>query len=196
VSDTTDLRLVWHSSFASYTGYSGSSLAFVLGLVQRGAHVRPLYLYGADHDEQLAAGRMHPGILQLQQQPLDLNCTQIVYAPGDRFSKNSGRYRIGFSMLEADRLPADWVAQANQLDEIWTPTQWGVDIFQHSGISRPVYAVPLGIDPQIYHPSAPRSTLHDRTVFLSLNGAHARAGMYYFKPTGVPSSLLIQCSCY
>jgi hypothetical protein len=47
------MHLVWHSSFASLTGYSGSSLAFVLGLDARGVAVRPLYLYGADRDEHI-----------------------------------------------------------------------------------------------------------------------------------------------
>jgi glycosyltransferase involved in cell wall biosynthesis len=161
-------QLVWHSSFASFTGYSGSSLAFVLGLDARGAQVRPLYLYGADHDEQIAAGRMHPRIVELQQAPLRLDLPQVVYAPGDRFSKNSGSYRIGFTMLEADRLPPEWVAQANQLDEIWTPSQWGAAVFQASGITRPVRVVPLGFDPAIYHPGAARASLQERTIFLSV----------------------------
>src|SRR5688572_18694920 len=94
--------LTWHSSFASFTGYSGSSLALVLGLDARGVAVRPLYLYGADYDEQIAAGRMHPQILALQKRPVDLAAPQVIYAPGDRFSKNSGSYRIGFTMHEAD----------------------------------------------------------------------------------------------
>ena len=51
--------LVWHSSFASLTGYSGSARAFVLGLDERGVDVRPLFIYGADHDEQVLAGHMH-----------------------------------------------------------------------------------------------------------------------------------------
>ncbi|GAB4111200.1 MAG: glycosyltransferase [Roseiflexaceae bacterium] len=160
--------LVWHSSFASFTGYSGSSLALVLGLDRRGVAVRPLYLYGADHDEQIAAGRMHPRISELQQQPLDLGGVQVVYAPGDRLSKNSGRYRIGYTMHETDRLPREWVVQANQMDELWVPSTWGAEVFRASGITRPVYTVPLGIDPQIYRPGPPRQTLSDRTVFLSV----------------------------
>jgi hypothetical protein len=94
-----DSMLTWHSSFASFTGYSGSSLAFVLGLDARGVAVRPLYLYGADHDEQVSAGRLHPRIAELQREPLRLDQPQVVYAPGDRFSKNSGGYRVGFTRL-------------------------------------------------------------------------------------------------
>ncbi len=160
--------VVWHSSFASLTGYSGSALAFALGLDQRGHTVRPLYLYGADHDEQIAAGRMHPRIAALQQAELRLDWPQVVYAPGDRFSKNSGAYRIGFTMLEADRLPADWVGQANQMDEVWTPSAWGAAVFAASGVARPIHAVPLGFDPAIFRPGPRRARMADRTVFLSV----------------------------
>jgi glycosyltransferase involved in cell wall biosynthesis len=160
--------LVWHSSFASFTGYSGSALALVLGLDARGLAVRPLYVYGADHDELLLVGRMHPRILELQRAPVRLDAPQVVYAPGDRFSKNSGSYRVGFTMLEVDRLPGDWASQANQMDEVWTPSAWGVEVFRASGVTRPVYPIPLGVDPGRFHPGPPRQHLRDRTVFLSV----------------------------
>jgi glycosyltransferase involved in cell wall biosynthesis len=168
--------LVWHSSFATLTGYSGSSLAFALGLDALGYAVRPLYLYGADHDERIAAGRLHPRIAELQRGPLRLDAPQVVYAPGDRFSKNSGAYRVGFTMHEVDRLPVEWVAQANQMDELWTPTQWGAEVFAASGVTRPVYVVPLGVDPARYTPGPPRARLAGRTVFLSVFEWGARKG--------------------
>lgn len=169
-------HIVWHSSFATLTGYSGSSLAFALGLDARGYAVRPLYLYGADHDELLAAGRLHPRIAELQRAPLRLDVPQVVYAPGDRFSKNSGAYRIGFTMHEADALPRSWVEQANQMDEVWTPTRWGAEVFAASGVTRPTHVVPLGVDTGRFRPAPPRSGLAGRTVFLSVFEWGARKG--------------------
>jgi glycosyltransferase involved in cell wall biosynthesis len=160
--------VVWQSSFAALTGYSGSSLAFVLGLDARGVDVRPLYLYGADYDEQVQAGGMHPRVRELQGRPLRLDTPQVVYAPGDRFSKNSGAYRVGFTMLETDRLPPSWVEQANQMDEVWTPTAWGAEVFRSSGVERPVHVVPLGVDAGRFKPGRPRERLAERTIFLSV----------------------------
>ena len=168
--------IVWHSSFAALTGYSGSSRAFTLGLDARGISVRPLFLYGADHDEQVIAGHLHPRIKQLQALPLRLDVPQVVYAPADRFSKNSGSYRIGFTMLEVDRLPADWVGQANQMDEVWTPTTWGAEVFHASGVQRPIIVVPLGVDTTHFRPGSPRTKLADRTIFLSVFEWGARKG--------------------
>ena len=42
-------------------------------------------------------------------------------------------------MLETDRLPASWVEQSNQMDEVWTPTEWGAGVFRASGVTRPQY---------------------------------------------------------
>jgi glycosyltransferase involved in cell wall biosynthesis len=99
-----------------------------------------------------------------------------VYAAGDRFSKNSGSYRIGFTMLEVDRLPDSWVEQANQMDEVWTPTEWGADMFRSSGVQRPVQVIPLGVDSVRFQPGAPRAHLRDRTLFLSIFEWGARKG--------------------
>jgi len=194
--------LVWHSSFAALTGYSGSSLAFVLGLDARQVAVRPLFLYGADHDEQVMMGHLHPRIRQLQAQPLRLDVPQVVYAPADRFSKNSGAYRIGFTMLEVDRLPTSWVEQANQMDELWTPTAWGAEVFRRSGVRRPVHVVPLGVDTDRFRPAAPRDRLQDRTIFLSVFEWSARKGWDLllrayraaFQPTD-PVLLLLKIDC-
>ncbi len=160
-------RLVWHSTFASPTGYSSSSQAIVAALADAGLPVRPLYLFDADAAEQVY-GAIPPLIRSLQQLPIRLDVPQVVYGRGELFCKNSGAYRIGFTMLETDRLPAHWVEQANLMDEVWTPTAWGREVFVASGVTKPVYVVPLGVDLAIFAPGPPRRDLADRTVFLSV----------------------------
>jgi glycosyltransferase involved in cell wall biosynthesis len=163
-----NVEVIWHSSFAPLTGYSNSARAFVLGLDARGVKVRPLFLYGSDHNEQVMMETLHPRLRYLQLQRLRLDIPQVVYAAGDCFSKNSGSYRIGFTMLEVDRLPASWVEQANQMDEIWTPTTWGKEVFHTSGVQRPIYVVPLGVDPAYFFPGELRTQLRERTIFVSV----------------------------
>ncbi len=161
--------LVWHSSFSSLTGYSGSSRALVLALEARGLAVRPLYLFDSDDREAALFGSPHPRIAALQhERPLRLDVPQVVYGRGDLFAKNSGRYRVGFTMLEVDRLPEAWVHQANLMDEVWAPTAWGATMFRESGVTRPVYRVPLGVDLDTFQPGPQRVRLADRTIFLSV----------------------------
>ena len=48
----------------------------------------------------------------------------VVYGQGDAFSSNRGRYKIGFTMLEVDGFPKDWVRQANRMDEVWVASDF------------------------------------------------------------------------
>ncbi|EFO81272.1 glycosyl transferase group 1 [Oscillochloris trichoides DG-6] len=195
--------LVWHSSFSSLTGYSGSACALIAALEAQGVAVRPLYLFDSDDREAALFGPPPPQIARLQQQrPLRRDVPQVVYGRGDLFAKNSGSYRIGFTMLEVDRLPPAWVAQANLMDAIWTPTEWGRQVFMASGVTPPVAAIPLGIDPQIFTPGPPRTRLQERTIFLSVFEWGVRKGWDIllhayraaFRPTD-PVLLLIKLDC-
>jgi len=168
--------LVWHSSFASLTGYSGSARALVLALEGLGTAVRPLYLFDSDDREAAQAGPVDPRIRALQGRPLRLDAPQVVYGRGDLFAKNSGRYRVGFTMLEVDRLPPAWVEQANLMDEVWAPTAWCAEMFRASGVARSVHVVPLGVDTALFAPGPPRTELAGRTVFLSVFEWGARKG--------------------
>jgi glycosyltransferase involved in cell wall biosynthesis len=169
--------LVWHSTFAAPTGYSGSSLAIALELDRRGLRLRPLYLYGPDSREPLDAGWVHPRIVELQGAAPRLDWPQVVYGPGDLWAKNSGAYRIGFSMIEVDGLPASWVAQGSQLDEVWAPTAWGAEVFRQAGIRAPIHVIPLGVDTERFSPGlTPPPRLAGRTVFLSVFEWASRKG--------------------
>lgn len=52
-----------------------------------------------------------------------------------------GARNIGFTVFEADRLPAGWVAMCNAMDAIWTPSEWARDMFIASGVIVPVHVV-------------------------------------------------------
>ncbi|MDZ4720212.1 MAG: glycosyltransferase [Roseiflexaceae bacterium] len=160
-----DRGLLWHSLFAAQTGYATSSREFVRELDQHGIDVRTACVFGTDYTEP----KTHdPRIDQLLSRPKDLSLPQVVYSQADAFVKNSGRYKIGFTMHETDRLPIDWVQQCNQMDEVWTPTHWGADAFRASGVTRPLHVIPLGFNPDYFHPGIQGRKPHNRFVFLSV----------------------------
>ncbi len=158
-----ETRVMWHSWINAPTGYAVSSQYLVLALESINVDVRYGFVYGVEEppndDER---------IMEVRRKPKDLDITQVVYGQGDVFFKNSGRYRIGYSMLEVTGIPDDWVHQANALDEIWVPSHFNKDTFAASGVKRPIYVMPLGVDTDHFNPyiSSPRIT--DRFVFLSV----------------------------
>jgi glycosyltransferase involved in cell wall biosynthesis len=77
----------------------------------------------------------------------------VVYAQGDVFQRSRGRYRIGYTMLEVDGFPSEWVAQANSLDEVWVPSTFNREAFLRCGLERPIRVMPLGVDTDHFNPA-------------------------------------------
>jgi hypothetical protein len=157
-------QLFWHSLVASSTGYAISSRAFVTELDRCGVDVRLGCIWGSDITEPPTGD---PRIEQMRRRPKDTSLVQVVYHQADSFIKNSGRYRIGFSMLEPTGIPRDWAEQANQMDEVWVPSSFNARTFRESGVKKPIHIVPLGVDPNYFHPGIASRRPSDRFVFLS-----------------------------
>jgi len=157
--------IVWHSLVASATGYATSSRQFITELDRRKVDIRLACIWGSDITEPPTGD---PRIEQMRSRPKDTSLIQVVYHQGDSFIKNSGRYRIGYTMLETTGIPTDWVQQANQMDEVWVPSQFNVQTFHDSGVRRPIHVVPLGVDTQYFHPNIIGRRPSDRYTFLSI----------------------------
>jgi glycosyltransferase involved in cell wall biosynthesis len=160
--DRYDTSVMWHSWINAPTGYAVSSQYLVLALEQLNVDVRYGFVYGVEEppndDER---------IMEVRRKPKDLDITQVVYGQGDVFFKNSGAYKVGYSMLEVTGIPADWVEQANALDEVWVPSEFNRETFASSGVKRPVHVMPLGVDVNYFHPFISSKRIEDRFVFMS-----------------------------
>ncbi|MGH2537387.1 MAG: glycosyltransferase [Candidatus Promineifilaceae bacterium] len=157
--------VVWHSQVGSPSGYSVSSRELILQLDSLGVDVRLAYIYGTDWmDTQRDNGR----IAAMRRRPKDHDLPQVLYGSGDLFLKNGGRYRVGYTMLEVDGVPADWVLQANALDEVWVPSSFNRDTFVQAGIRVPVFVMPLGVNPDFFNPKIRAFRPTGRYTFLSV----------------------------
>lgn len=85
------------------------------------------------------------------------------------FRKDPGRPSIGYTMLESDRIPPFWVDLCNRMDEVWVPTEFNRGTFTASGVDpAKVQVVPLGCDPEIFHPGAAPLPFPDRRGYTFL----------------------------
>lgn len=158
-------RLFWHSLVSAPTGYATSSKQLLISLDRQDVDVRLAYLYGTDFSEKPSGD---PRIEQMRHRPKDTSLVQVVYNQCDAFHKNSGSYRIGFSMLEVTGIPDDWVAQCNLMDEVWVPSRFNVETFRNSGVTRPIHVIPLGVDPDYFHPQIKARRFSEKFTFLSV----------------------------
>ncbi|MDD4934061.1 MAG: glycosyltransferase [Methylacidiphilaceae bacterium] len=148
--------VAWQSILNFPTGYAMSCRELLRTLDAEGVRVSYSYVYG-------------PGTVQPIQEPVivgddllrvisqrtqeDRPAVSVVFGQGDVFHRSIGRYRIGYTMLEVDGFPSEWVRQANEMDEVWVPSSFNRETFSASGLTRPIHVMPLGVDVDHFHPA-------------------------------------------
>jgi GT2 family glycosyltransferase len=148
-------RLFWQSIMNFPTGYAMSCREFLRTLDQQGVYTVYRYVYGPKTVfppiERESSGDYRLNVIRDRAAPRTPKVA-VVYGQGDVFARNRGRYKIGFTMLEVNGFPAEWVSQANRMDEVWVPSEFNRRGFLDSGVKRPVHLVPLGVDVRYFHP--------------------------------------------
>ncbi len=54
--------------------------------------------------------------------------------------------RVAVTMFESTQLPPTWAGPLNRCEAVIVPSAWLVQVFRNSGVTVPIYVVPLGID--------------------------------------------------
>ena len=141
----------------SPTGYAETAVVMIRGLLEEGVEVH----YLCTHDDFIYEPPSYDAFvndirkIEPEDEPI-----QIVYSIAPLFHHNSGKYKIGWTMMETDRLSDRWVRACNKMGEGWCPTYSNKESFVASGVRVPVKVVPLPIDtkrftpnllPMIYH---------------------------------------------
>ncbi len=166
----------WHSIINFPSGYATSSREILLALESdaiingNGVNSRYKYVYGK--------GTPFPVEEKDHTDSYILNCIkqrefgkaeiQVVYAQGDVFERNTGKRKIGFTMLETNRIPKEWVRQANMMDEVWVPSTFNKNTFIDSGVKSPIKIVPLGIDPNYFNTNIVGKRFSKKFTFFSV----------------------------
>ena len=161
----------WQSVIGISHGYGMTSREMLRGLDERGVRMTYSYVYGkgtpVPFEEPANTDDYYLNVIKSRRTKMPPPVS-VVYGQGDVFRKNVGKYRVGYTMLEVDGFPAEWVRQANEMDEVWVPTQANRDAFVRSGLKRPVYVMPLGVSIDRFHPGVPgRRNPRGEFVFLS-----------------------------
>ena len=138
------------------TGYATSCRELLRALERAGVRTSYEYVYGPGSPyaprEPEDSGDYLLNVVRERQRERSRPDVSVVYGQGDVFRRNRGRYRVGFTMLEVDGFPEEWVRQANGMDEVWVPSEFNREAFRRCGLERPIHVVPLGVDTDHFHP--------------------------------------------
>ena len=163
-------KLNWHSIANLSSGYANSSRNMMTALDDLRVKMHYRYVYGPGTPFQTVEPQMSDDyrINVFSMRKRDTSAPEVVYGQGDVFFKNEGKYKVGYTMLEVDGLPEEWVRQCNRMDEVWVPSAFNVETFRNSGVSVPIHIVPLGIDPNYFNPGIQAFRFSEKYTFLSV----------------------------
>jgi len=163
-------KLDWHSIVGLETGYGISSKELMLAMDRLGVELAYKYVYGYGTPFPVSEPETSDSYMinVIRQRSFGANAIQVVYGQGDVFDRNTGKYKIGYTMLETDRIPADWAAAANRMDEVWVPSEFNRETFRASGVTKPIHVIPLGINPDYFNPAINACRIGDMFTFLSI----------------------------
>ena len=161
--DAPRLRVVWQSRWGLPIGYAITSEEIASHLIDLGVDL------AHRQTPWQREGPVRKLVLrEAGKKPAWRDAPQVSYDQADLFDHRHRGYKIGYTMLEVDGLPADWVASCNRMDEVWVPSRWGAETFRNSGVTRPLHVMPLGFDPTRFSPEGPSRKIEGRFTFLSV----------------------------
>ncbi|MCX4268999.1 MAG: glycosyltransferase [Lachnospiraceae bacterium] len=165
-----EIGMAWNSIVNFPTGYAVSAKNMMLALDKLKVDIRYKYVYGEGTPFPVNEPELsdHYIINIIRGRSFRKDYPQVVYGQGDVLKRNTGKYKIGYTMLETTGIPKEWVKQANQMDEVWVPSKFNVDTFKNSGVQVPIYVMPLGIDPDYYNIKIKSYKKHTKYTFLSV----------------------------
>jgi glycosyltransferase involved in cell wall biosynthesis len=70
----------------------------------------------------------------------------IIKTTPEMFTKCTSEFRIGYSMVENTRIGERWMNWCNDMDAMFVPSAYLIDVFKESGVKKPIINVKQGLD--------------------------------------------------
>ncbi|HEY5494663.1 MAG TPA: hypothetical protein VIK15_08710, partial [Candidatus Anoxymicrobiaceae bacterium] len=162
MEDRYTSRLTWHSFISGRGLYSRASARLLWALDRAGVDVNLGFLEGVERAE-LDDFRIN----DMKNRPADRERPQVLFGPAEMLSRADGSYNIAYVFTPYDRFDEAAVKEMNALDEVWVTSEFQKKAALASGVKRGVHVMPLGVDPDYFHPGIKSYLLSGRFAFLA-----------------------------
>ena len=137
--------LNWYGWSNSESGYGIVNLEYSTALQRAGIDVT----YGWERQEDIHPTHFEKLTIEQRQlltKPFVKQEIGIIKTTPELFNHNVSNVRIGYTMVENTKIGKRWKNWCNKMDYIFVPSEYLVDVFKESGVTRQVVAVKQGID--------------------------------------------------
>ncbi len=162
--------LVWSAPLLDPSGYADEARNLLLGLDRLGVAVRAAPIVWSQRTTELPRDDA-ASLARLRQTPLSPAYVHVQHIFPPHFRPDPAAVAtVGRTMFETDRLPADWVAKCNEMDEVWVPSEFNLETFARSGVDRrKLHKVPGAIDARRFRGDVRPLALEGRRGFAFLS---------------------------
>jgi glycosyltransferase involved in cell wall biosynthesis len=154
--EASEAGVFFHGPVFGGTGYADENLHVVLSLASYDIPVQ-LEPRGQTSDEgNLLSAATQARLEALTKARVDSKrSVYFISAPAHSFQPqfHPGRYKVGRTTFETDRLPDGWRERCNALDEVWVPSHFNLETFAEAGVEkRKLRVLQEGIDTDHFRP--------------------------------------------
>jgi glycosyltransferase involved in cell wall biosynthesis len=175
--------VIWEGVFTGWSGYAKANREVMLR-VANSLYVQLRHAIKPSWDNEAFDLRF----LAHERTRVASSCPFLRFFGPDTVDLPENRRRIIWTMMETESVHHDMVGQINtRYHELWTPSQWNAGTFRASGVTLPIYVVPLGVNQLIYRPIEGAEL--PPCILLSRGGKGVREipKGYIFISVGLPS---------
>lgn len=168
------IEVLWEGPAYDLSGYGHANRGYLTALWRKGVHVqlKPDYFYRG-------AGNVQPPktdvkILNAMERNAVKDTAPKVMDKTPEFyeitKENKKRPHIGMTVFELTGIPPLWVEHINDVcEELWLPNTFNEKIFKDSGVEKPIFLVPHGIDTKRFNPKVKPLELANKKGFTFLS---------------------------
>lgn len=161
------MNVCYHGPLLDYSGYGEASRHHCAALDAAGVNVVAKSVsYSIESSEFGEIGAL---MSKLQANEGDYKI-KILHMTPDQYKKHlePGKYHVGAFYWETDKVPADFIAGLNLVDEIWTASQANADAIKRGGCGKPVHIFPQAIETEREWPEPYEIPDFDGYLFYSI----------------------------
>lgn len=143
------IKINYFGYFTPYGGYGIANLNWITYLTRLGVdvscHKKFSYAPGSPEYEVLSKEQ-----LQILDKPFEKRKVGIIETTPFDFGIIESDFKIANTMCESDRIGKPWVDACNGMDLIVVPNEWNKQVFESSGVVRPIEIIRHGTWTEMY----------------------------------------------
>lgn len=141
------MKLNWYGWMNPNSGYGIVNLEYSTALARQGVEVSVGWEREQDTLPENFA-EMTEEQRTLLRKPFTRERVGIIKTTPQLFFKNQSEFRIGYTMVENTMIGSRWVELCNQMNAIFVPSPYLVDVFHRCGVTVPIRVVKQGVNTQ------------------------------------------------